>query len=189
MAITEPTSGSDSAAIRTTMILDEKQAIRAQWREDLRDLAAKRAELVVVWATPGPRSMGRPARSGRSFVERLPGPGHEAGPPRAQAQGSGVGTHGPRSSSQGTAGCPRRTLLGSPDDRHQKSASSSVMAERSTTPCAARWAARGSARRGAARVSTRPREILARGRALVDRLRPSPPDVQIAATTRHAARR
>src|SRR5205085_9066023 len=63
MAITEPEAGSDSAAIRTTAVLDGDHYVLNG--EKIYVTAGERAELVVVWATLD-RKIGRPAI--KSFV-------------------------------------------------------------------------------------------------------------------------
>ncbi len=64
MAITEPEAGSDSAAIRTTAVLDEADEYVLNG-EKIYVTSGERADLVVVWATLD-RSMGRAAI--KSFV-------------------------------------------------------------------------------------------------------------------------
>src|SRR5690606_31854881 len=63
MAITEPEAGSDSAAIRTTAVLDGDEYVLNG--EKIYVTSGERAELVVVWATLD-RSAGRAAI--KSFV-------------------------------------------------------------------------------------------------------------------------
>ncbi|HEY6760833.1 MAG TPA: acyl-CoA dehydrogenase family protein, partial [Baekduia sp.] len=58
MAITEPEAGSDSAAIRTTAVLDGDEYVRNG--EKIYVTAGDRADLLVVWATLD-RSKGRAA--------------------------------------------------------------------------------------------------------------------------------
>jgi acyl-CoA dehydrogenase len=70
MAITEPEAGSDSAAIRTTAVLDGEEYVLNG--EKIFVTAGERAELVVVWATLD-RSRGRAAI--RSFVVERSNPG------------------------------------------------------------------------------------------------------------------
>jgi len=70
MAITEPEAGSDSAAIRTTAVLDGDEYVLDG--EKIYVTAGERAELVVVWATLD-RSKGRAAI--RSFVVERSNPG------------------------------------------------------------------------------------------------------------------
>ncbi len=72
MAITEPEAGSDSAAIRTTAVLDGDEYVLNG--EKIFVTAGERAELVVVWATLD-RSRGRAAI--RSFVVERSNPGLE----------------------------------------------------------------------------------------------------------------
>ena len=70
MAITEPEAGSDSAAIRTTAVLDGDEYVLNG--EKIYVTAGERAELVVVWASLD-RSQGRAAI--KSFVVERSNPG------------------------------------------------------------------------------------------------------------------
>jgi acyl-CoA dehydrogenase len=70
MAITEPEAGSDSAAIRTTAVLDGDDYVLNG--EKIYVTAGERAELVVVWATLDP-GQGRAAI--KSFVVERSNPG------------------------------------------------------------------------------------------------------------------
>jgi acyl-CoA dehydrogenase len=70
MAITEPDAGSDSAAIRTTAVLDGDEYVLNG--EKIYVTAGERAELVVVWATLD-RTQGRGAI--KSFVVERSNPG------------------------------------------------------------------------------------------------------------------
>ncbi len=70
MAITEPEAGSDSAAIRTTAVLDGDEYVLNG--EKIYVTSGERAELVVVWATLD-RSKGRAAI--KSFVVERENPG------------------------------------------------------------------------------------------------------------------
>jgi acyl-CoA dehydrogenase len=70
MAITEPEAGSDSAAIRTTAVLDGDEYVLNG--EKIYVTAGERADLVVVWATLD-RSQGRGAI--KSFVVERSNPG------------------------------------------------------------------------------------------------------------------
>ncbi len=70
MAITEPEAGSDSAAIRTTAVLDGDQYVLNG--EKIYVTSGERADLVVVWATLD-RSKGRAAI--KSFVVDRENPG------------------------------------------------------------------------------------------------------------------
>src|SRR6476646_5457261 len=65
MAITEPEAGSDSAAIRTTAVLDRETGEYVLNGEKIYVTSGERADLVVVWATLD-RSQGRAAI--KSFV-------------------------------------------------------------------------------------------------------------------------
>ena len=81
MAITEPEAGSDSAAIRTTAVLDGDEYVLNG--EKIYVTSGERAELVVVWASLD-REVGRAAI--KSLRRRALQPGAEARPPRAQAR-------------------------------------------------------------------------------------------------------
>jgi acyl-CoA dehydrogenase len=70
MAITEPEAGSDSAAIRTTAVLDGEEYVLNG--EKIYVTSGERADLVVVWATLD-RSKGRAAI--KSFVVERSNPG------------------------------------------------------------------------------------------------------------------
>jgi acyl-CoA dehydrogenase len=70
MAITEPEAGSDSAAIRTTAVLDDDKYVLNG--EKIYVTSGERADLVVVWATLD-RSKGRAAV--KSFVVERDNPG------------------------------------------------------------------------------------------------------------------
>jgi acyl-CoA dehydrogenase len=72
MAITEPDVGSDSAAIRTTAVLDEATGEYVLNGEKIFVTSGERADLVVVWATLD-REMGRGAI--KSFVVSRENPG------------------------------------------------------------------------------------------------------------------
>lgn len=74
MAITEPSTGSDSAAIRTTARLDEATDEWVINGEKIFVTCGKRADLVVVWATID-REQGRAAI--KSFVVERGRPGFE----------------------------------------------------------------------------------------------------------------
>src|SRR5271168_2162020 len=70
MAITEPEAGSDSAAIRTTAVLDGEEYVLNG--EKIYVTSGERADLVVVWATLD-RELGRAAI--KSFVVERSNPG------------------------------------------------------------------------------------------------------------------
>jgi acyl-CoA dehydrogenase len=72
MAITEPGAGSDSAAIRTTAVLDEDTGEYVLNGEKIFVTSGDRADLIVVWATLD-RSLGRAAI--KSFVVERENPG------------------------------------------------------------------------------------------------------------------
>ena len=108
MAITEPEAGSDSAAIRTTAVLDGRR-LRAQRREDLRDRRRARRR----WSWCGHRSTDRKGRAAiKSFVVERDNPGlklerleHKLG-----IRASDTATFAWR-----TAACPRRTCWAPPE--------------------------------------------------------------------------
>ncbi len=72
MAITEPEAGSDSAAIRTTAVLDEPSGDYILNGEKIFVTSGDRADLIVVWATLD-RAVGRAAI--KSFVVERDNPG------------------------------------------------------------------------------------------------------------------
>lgn len=72
MAITEPEAGSDSAAIRTTAVLDEQTGEYVLNGEKIFVTSGDRADLIVVWATLD-RELGRAAI--KSFVVERDNPG------------------------------------------------------------------------------------------------------------------
>jgi acyl-CoA dehydrogenase len=72
MAITEPEAGSDSAAIRTTAVLDEEAGEYVLNGEKIFVTSGERCNLVVVWASLDP-SKGRAAI--KSFVVERDNPG------------------------------------------------------------------------------------------------------------------
>ncbi len=72
MAITEPEAGSDSAAIRTTAVLDEETGEYVLNGEKIFVTSGDRADLIVVWASLDPKQ-GRAAI--KSFVVERDNPG------------------------------------------------------------------------------------------------------------------
>jgi acyl-CoA dehydrogenase len=72
MAITEPEAGSDSAAIRTTAVLDETTGEYVLNGEKIYVTSGDRADLIVVWATLD-RKQGRSAI--KSFIVERDNPG------------------------------------------------------------------------------------------------------------------
>jgi len=72
MAITEPEAGSDSAAIRTTAVLDEQTGEYVLNGEKIYVTAGERCDVVVVWASLD-LSIGRPAI--KSFIVERSNPG------------------------------------------------------------------------------------------------------------------
>ena len=85
MAITEPGTGSDSANITTTAVLDGDEYVLNG--EKIYVTSGDRADAVVVWATPGPR----PGPGGDQVVRGAQGHAGDAGrPARAQARHQGL---------------------------------------------------------------------------------------------------
>jgi acyl-CoA dehydrogenase len=107
MAITEPEAGSDSAAIRTTAVLDGDEYVLNG--EKIYVTAGERADLVVVWATLD-RSKGRAAI--KSFVVERSNPGLVL-----ERLDHKLGIRASDTASFRLEDCriPRENLLGSPD--------------------------------------------------------------------------
>ena len=101
MAITEPEAGSDSAAIRTTAVLDGDEYVLNG--EKIYVTAGERADLVVVWAT---LDRSRAARAIKSFVVERSNPGLIL---ERLETSSASARPTPRRSGSRTAGCRRRT--------------------------------------------------------------------------------
>ena len=85
MAITEPGTGSDSANITTTAVLDGDEYVLNG--EKIYVTSGDRADHIVVWATLD-RDLGRAAI--KSFVVAKGTPGHARRPARAQARHPGL---------------------------------------------------------------------------------------------------
>jgi acyl-CoA dehydrogenase len=107
MAITEPDAGSDSAAIRTTAVLDGDDYVLDGTKIFV--TAGERADLLVVWATLDP-SKGRAAI--KSFVVRRDNPGLKL--VRVEDK---LGIRASDTAEFVLDGCrvPKEDLLGSPD--------------------------------------------------------------------------
>jgi acyl-CoA dehydrogenase len=107
MAITEPEAGSDSAAIRTTAVLDGDEYVLNG--EKIYVTAGERADLVVVWATLD-RSVGRAAI--KSFVVERSNPGMKL--IRVEDK-LGIRASDTAAFSLEDCRVPKEALLGSPD--------------------------------------------------------------------------
>jgi acyl-CoA dehydrogenase len=107
MAITEPEAGSDSAAIRTTAVLDGDEYVLNG--EKIYVTAGERAELVVVWASLD-RSKGRAAI--KSFVVERSNPGMKL--IRVEDK-LGIRASDTAAFSLEDCRVPKENLLGSPD--------------------------------------------------------------------------
>src|SRR3954468_1787344 len=107
MAITEPEAGSDSAAIRTTAVLDGDEYVLNG--EKIYVTAGERAELVVVWASLD-RSKGRAAI--KSFVVERSNPGMKL--IRTEDK-LGIRASDTAAFSLEDCRVPKENLLGSPD--------------------------------------------------------------------------
>ena len=130
MAITEPEAGSDSAAIRTTAVLDEETGEYVLNGEKIFVTAGERADLVVVWA-----SLDRDAGPRRDQVVRRRALEPRADPRPARAQARDQGPRTPPTSSSRTAGSRRRTCWARP--RSTRRSRSPARCRPSTTR--ARW--------------------------------------------------
>jgi acyl-CoA dehydrogenase len=107
MAITEPEAGSDSAAIRTTAVLDGDEYVLNG--EKIYVTAGERADLVVVWASLD-RSKGRAAI--KSFVVERSNPGMKL--IRTEDK-LGIRASDTAAFSLEDCRVPKENLLGSPD--------------------------------------------------------------------------
>jgi acyl-CoA dehydrogenase len=109
MAITEPEAGSDSAAIRTTAVLDEDTGDYVLNGEKIFVTSGDRADLIVVWASLD-RSVGRAAI--KSFVVERDNPGLHL--ERLEHK---LGIRASDTADFRLENCrvPRENLLGSPD--------------------------------------------------------------------------
>jgi acyl-CoA dehydrogenase len=132
MAITEPEAGSDSAAIRTTAVLDGDEYVLNG--EKIFVTAGERADLVVVWATLD-RSQGRAAI--KSFVVERSNPGlilerldHKLGIRASDTAGFRLEN----------CRVPKENLLGSPDIDAKKSFAGAMQTFDNTRPLVAAMA-------------------------------------------------
>ena len=155
-----PKPGSDSAAIRTTAVLDGDEYVLNG--EKIFVTSGDRAELIVVWAT-----LDRSRRPRRDQVVRgrARQPGAEARPARAQARDPRVGHRQLRA--RQTAACRRRTCSARRRSRRRARASPASCRPSTTR---GRWS-RGWPSGSRAPALERTRELLCRGRRR-DRLRP-----------------
>ena len=144
MAITEPEAGSDSAAIRTTAVLDGDEYVLNG--EKIYVTSGERADARRGLGDARPR---RGPRRDQVVRRRALEPRAEARPPRAQARHPRVGHR--RVLGSRTAACRRRTCSAAP--RSTRRRASPARCRRSTTPARSspRWRS-GSPRR----ASTRP---------------------------------
>jgi acyl-CoA dehydrogenase len=169
MAITEPEAGSDSAAIRTTAVLDETTGEYVLNGEKIFVTSGDRAELIVVWATLD-RGAGRGAI--KSFVIERGNPGLQL--ERLEHK---LGIRASDTADFRLVDCrvPKENLLGSPEIQTAKQGFAGVMQTfDNTRPLVAGMAI------GVARACLqRTRELLADAGVSIDYDRP--PNVQPAA--------
>src|SRR5436305_3030167 len=132
MAITEPEAGSDSAAIRTTAVLDGDDYVLNG--EKIYVTAGERADLVVVWATLD-RSQGRAAI--KSFVVERSNPGM-----RLDRVEDKLGIRASDTAAFILEDCrvPKENLLGSPDIDAKKSFAGAMQTFDNTRPLVAAMA-------------------------------------------------
>ena len=109
MAITEPDTGSDSANIRTTAVLDGDDYVLNG--EKIFVTSGERCRRASWSGRPSTRTLGRAAI--KSFVVPKGTPGHDASSGSSTSSASAPPT--PRRSASRTAGCPAENLLGSPE--------------------------------------------------------------------------
>jgi acyl-CoA dehydrogenase len=121
MAITEPEAGSDSAAIRTTAVLDEETGEYVLNGEKIFVTSGDRAELIVVWASLD-RSAGRGAI--KSFVVERSNPGL-----RLDRLEHKLGIRASDTANFSLVDCrvPKDNLLGSPEIQTSKEGFAGVM--------------------------------------------------------------
>jgi acyl-CoA dehydrogenase len=134
MAITEPEAGSDSAAIRTTAVLDEETGEYVLNGEKIFVTAGERADLIVVWATLDP-SKGRAAI--KSFVVERDNPGLKLD--RLEHK---LGIRASDTANFVLEDCrvPRENLLGSPEIDTKQSFAGAMKTFDSTRPLVAAMA-------------------------------------------------
>jgi acyl-CoA dehydrogenase len=132
MAITEPEAGSDSAAIRTTAVLDGDEYVLNG--EKIYVTAGERAELVVVWATLD-RSQGRAAI--KSFVVERSNPGF-----KLERLEHKLGIRASDTAAFRLEDCrvPKENLLGSPEIDARKSFAGAMQTFDNTRPLVAAMA-------------------------------------------------
>jgi acyl-CoA dehydrogenase len=175
MAITEPEAGSDSAAIRTTAVLDEDAGEYVLNGEKIFVTSGDRAELIVVWATLD-RSAGRGAI--KSFVVERGNPGLKLD--RLEHK---LGIRASDTANFVLSDCrvPKENLLGSPEIQTAKQGFAGVMQTfDNTRPLVAGMAI------GVARACLeRTRELLEEAGVVVDY--DAPPAVQPAAASEFIA--
>jgi len=157
MAITEPEAGSDSAAIRTTAVLDEETGEYVLNGEKIFVTSGDRADLIVVWATLDP-SKGRAAI--KSFVVERDNPGLKLD--RLEHK---LGIKASDTANFVLQDCrvPKENLLGSPEIDTKKSFAGAMKTFDNTRPLVAGMAV------GVARAAIeRTRELLAEAGVEVD---------------------
>ena len=162
MAITEPEAGSDSAAIRTTAVLDEETGDYVLNGEKIYVTSGERADLVVVWASLDP-SQGRAAI--KSFVVERSNPGLIL--ERLEHK---LGIRASDTAAFRLENCrvPKENLLGSPEIDTKKSFAGAMQTFDNTRPLVAAMGV------GLARACVeRTRELLAEAGVEVDYDRPA----------------
>ena len=162
MAITEPEAGSDSAAIRTTAVLDEETGEYVLNGEKIFVTAGERADLVVVWASLD-RDQGRAAI--KSFVVERSNPGLIL--ERLEHK---LGIKGSDTANFRLENCrvPKENLLGTPEIDTKKSFAGAMQTFDNTRPLVAGMAV------GVARACLeRTQELLAEAGVEVDYDKPA----------------
>jgi acyl-CoA dehydrogenase len=132
MAITEPEAGSDSAAIRTTAVLDGDEYVLNG--EKIYVTSGERADLVVVWASLDPKQ-GRAAI--KSFIVERSNPGMKLD--RLEHK---LGIRASDTAAFRLEDCrvPKEALLGSPDIDTKKSFAGAMQTFDNTRPLVAAMA-------------------------------------------------
>jgi acyl-CoA dehydrogenase len=162
MAITEPEAGSDSAAIRTTAVLDEETGEYVLNGEKIFVTSGDRADLIVVWATLDP-SQGRAAI--KSFVVERDNPGLKLD--RLEHK-LGIKASDTANFVLDDCRVPRENLLGSPEIDTKSSFAGAMKTFDNTRPLVAAMAV------GVARACLeRTRELLAQAGVKIDYDRPA----------------
>jgi acyl-CoA dehydrogenase len=162
MAITEPEAGSDSAAIRTTAVLDEETGEYVLNGEKIFVTSGDRADLIVVWATLDP-SQGRAAI--KSFVVERDNPGLKLD--RLEHK-LGIKASDTANFVLDNCRVPKENLLGDPGIDTKKAFAGAMKTFDNTRPLVAAMAV------GVARASLeRTKEILAEAGVEVDYDRPA----------------